>query len=195
MLDRDDYWQCAYVIPKGGYELVRQRGMDAFRQAIARIAPFLDGRVQELRGGTTSGYSRSRSIGCGNGIGRKLLCIGDAAHAMSPIGGVGINLAVQDAVATANILAGPLRDGRVTLADLRKLQRRRQLPTRLTQRLQVLIQNRVITRVLASDAPLSVPWPLKLLRRFPILRRIPARVIGIGFRPEHVKTPDAFGGR
>jgi 2-polyprenyl-6-methoxyphenol hydroxylase-like FAD-dependent oxidoreductase len=111
---------------------------------------------------------------------------------MSPIGGVGINLAVQDAVAAANVLAAPLRDGTVTVADLRRVQRRRELPTRLTQRLQVFIQDRVIRRVLAGRKQLALPWPLRLLRRFPVLRRIPARLIGVGFRPEHVRTPDAF---
>jgi 2-polyprenyl-6-methoxyphenol hydroxylase-like FAD-dependent oxidoreductase len=112
---------------------------------------------------------------------------------MSPIGGVGINLAIQDAVAAANLLAPPLRDGTATTADLRKVQRRREFPTRLTQRLQLFIQDRVISRVLRGRKQLALPWPLRLLRRFPVLRRIPARLVGIGFRPEHVKTPDAFG--
>jgi 2-polyprenyl-6-methoxyphenol hydroxylase-like FAD-dependent oxidoreductase len=123
-----------------------------------------------------------------------LLCIGDAAHAMSPIGGVGINLAIQDAVAAANILAASLRDGAVSTADLRRVQRRRELPTRLTQWLQVLIQDRVVRRVLGSRKPFTLPWPLRLLRRWPVLRRIPARLVGLGFLPEHVRTPDVFGG-
>ena len=121
-----------------------------------------------------------------------LLCIGDAAHAMSPVGGVGINLAIQDAVAAANILAEKLRAGRVESSDLRAVQHRRTLPTRLTQWLQVQIQNRLITRVLATRGPIIPPLALSLLRRFPILRRIPARAIGVGGRPEHVKTKDAF---
>jgi 2-polyprenyl-6-methoxyphenol hydroxylase-like FAD-dependent oxidoreductase len=121
-----------------------------------------------------------------------LLCIGDAAHAMSPVGGVGINLAIQDAVAAANLLAAPLRDGAATIADLQQVQRRREFPTRLTQRLQVLVQDRVIRHVLGSREQLSPPWPLRLIRRWPWLRRVPARLIGLGFRPEHVKTPDLY---
>jgi 2-polyprenyl-6-methoxyphenol hydroxylase-like FAD-dependent oxidoreductase len=121
-----------------------------------------------------------------------LLCIGDAAHAMSPVGGVGINLAIQDAVATANLLAGKLRAGHVTVTDLAQVQGRRTLPTKLTQWLQVQVQNRIITRALASRDPLTVPMPMRLFRRFAFLRRIPARLIGIGVRPEHVRTPDVF---
>jgi 2-polyprenyl-6-methoxyphenol hydroxylase-like FAD-dependent oxidoreductase len=122
-----------------------------------------------------------------------LLCIGDAAHAMSPVGGVGINLAIQDAVATANLLAEPLRNGAVTEDDLHKVQRRRQFPTRFTQRLQVIIQNRIIGKVLASGGELAPPWPLRLFNRFSVLRRIPARLIGIGVRPEHIRTAATSG--
>src|SRR5262249_2462763 len=121
--------------------------------------------------------------------------IGDAAHAMSPIGGVGINLAIQDAVATANLLAGPLHQGAVKTEDLRAVQRRRELPTWLTQRLQVFIQDRVISRVLGSRRQLTPPWPLNPLQHGPSRRRPPARLIGMGFRPEHVRTPDVFGAR
>jgi 2-polyprenyl-6-methoxyphenol hydroxylase-like FAD-dependent oxidoreductase len=122
-----------------------------------------------------------------------LLCIGDAAHAMSPVGGVGINLALQDAVAAANILAGPLREGRVAPEDLARVQRRRELPTRLTQWFQVQVQNRVIAPVLGGAATARLPLVLRLLRRFAVLRRIPARLIGIGIRPEHVKVPAVRG--
>jgi 2-polyprenyl-6-methoxyphenol hydroxylase-like FAD-dependent oxidoreductase len=118
-----------------------------------------------------------------------LLCIGDAAHAMSPIGGVGINLAIQDAVATANILGERLRQGTVNEGDLQAVQQRRTFPTRATQRMQLVVQNNVIRRVLGSTKPLKAPWPAKLLNRWTFLQRIPARVIGVGFRPEHVKTP------
>ncbi len=121
-----------------------------------------------------------------------LLCIGDAAHAMSPIGGVGINLAIQDAVATANILGERLRQGTVSLSDLEAVQRRRTFPTRATQRMQLLVQNNVIRRVLSSTRPLTPPWPVKLLGRWKLLQRIPARLLGVGFRSEHVKTPEAL---
>jgi 2-polyprenyl-6-methoxyphenol hydroxylase-like FAD-dependent oxidoreductase len=119
-----------------------------------------------------------------------LLCIGDAAHAMSPVGGVGINLAIQDAVAAANRLWRPLRDGEADEAVLASVQRRRMWPTRMTQRLQLAIQNRIIARVLERDAPLPPPLALRLLRRFPVLTRVPARLIGLGFRPEHIRSPD-----
>ncbi len=188
LLDRGDYWQCGYVIPKGGFDELRRRGLDGFRADLTEIAPFLHDRLSELRDWDhvrllTVVVDRLRRW-----YREGLLCIGDAAHAMSPVGGVGINLAVQDAVAAANILARPLRTGTVTTAKLRRVQQRRTFPTRIIQWLQVLIQNRVISRTLASHKTLTPPWPLKLLRRFPVLRRIPARLIGMGFRPEHVRT-------
>ncbi|MGQ0591528.1 MAG: FAD-dependent monooxygenase [Gammaproteobacteria bacterium] len=143
------------------------------------------------RSGTPSNCSPSRSIGCLE-YRPGLLCIGDAAHAMSPVGGVGINLAIQDAVATANLLAAPLRAGRLTTEDLRGVQWRREWPTRVTQRFQLLVQNRVISRVLRGTGPLSPPLLLQLLARFRVLTRIPARLIGIGVRPELVRTPAAW---
>jgi 2-polyprenyl-6-methoxyphenol hydroxylase-like FAD-dependent oxidoreductase len=192
LLDRGDYWQCGYVIPKGTFEEIRQRGLGAFRAGLAEIAPFLRDRV-----GALASWDDVKLLTVVVDRLRRwyrpgLLCIGDSAHAMSPVGGVGINLAIQDAVAAANLLAGPLRNGSATPADLRRVQDRRTFPTRTTQRLQVIIQNRVIRRALASRKQFSLPWPLRLLRRFPALRRIPARLIGIGVRPEHVQTPDAF---
>jgi len=120
-----------------------------------------------------------------------LLCIGDCAHAMSPIGGVGVNLAIQDAVAAANLLAEPLLDGALSFDALRAVQERREWPTRMMQRVQILVQNKVISRVLASQARPSPPWLLRLFGRYPLLQRLPARLVGLGFRPEHVRSPRA----
>src|SRR5579871_6719555 len=192
MLNRDDYWQCAFVIPKGDAEKVRQRGLFAFRKDIAELAPFAKDRVEELSDWDGVKLLTVQINRLQQWYRPGLLCIGDAAHAMSPVGGVGINLAIQDAVAAANILAAPLREGPATDGDLRRVQRRRELPTRVTQWLQVLIQERVIRRVLGSRRRFTLPWPLRMLRRFPVLTRIPARLIGLGIRPEHVRTPDAF---
>jgi len=191
MLNREDYWQCAYVIPKGGFDQIRQGGLTAFRGEITRLAPYLGDRVGELDDWSdikllTVAVDRLR-VWHRPG----LLCIGDAAHAMSPIGGVGINLAIQDAVAAANILAPRLLQGSASEDDLQAVQRRREFPTRATQRLQLFVQNRVIGRVLQSTGKPSPPLLLRLLGHWPLLRRIPARLIGIGFRPEHVKLPAA----
>jgi 2-polyprenyl-6-methoxyphenol hydroxylase-like FAD-dependent oxidoreductase len=195
MIDRGDYWQCAYVIPKGNFEEIRQTGLPAFREDIGRLAPFARDRVGELTDWSDIKLLTVMVDRLSRWYRPGLLCIGDAAHAMSPIGGVGINLAIQDAVAAANILAAPLARRGLTTKDLEKVQRRRELPTRITQGLQVLIQNKVIKRVLGSSKPLSLPFPIKLLRRWPVLRRIPARAIGIGFRPEHVRTPEVSKSR
>ena len=191
MLNREDYWQCAYVIPKGGFDQIRQGGLTAFRGEITRLAPYLGDRVGELDDWSdikllTVAVDRLR-VWHRPG----LLCIGDAAHAMSPIGGVGINLAIQDAVAAANILAPRLLQGSAGEDALQAVQRRREFPTRATQRLQLLVQNRVIGRVLQSTGKPSPPLLLRLLGHWPLLRRIPARLIGIGFRPEHVKLSAA----
>jgi len=191
MLDRGDYWQCAFVIRKGGFEEIRERGLPALREEIARLAALDRARLEELRDWSdikllTVAVDRLRRWHRPG-----LLCIGDAAHAMSPIGGVGINLAIQDAVAAANILVPRLRGGGdIGDETLDQVQRRRELPTRLIQRVQLLIQDRVISRVLGSTGPLSLPLALRLLRRWHVLRRLPARLVGIGFRPEHVRTPE-----
>jgi 2-polyprenyl-6-methoxyphenol hydroxylase-like FAD-dependent oxidoreductase len=195
LLDRGDYWQCAFVIPKDGLDALRRRGLPAFRDELVRLAPFLQDRVQEVQDWEgvkllTVAVDRLRTWWRPG-----LLCLGDAAHAMSPIGGVGINLAVQDAVAAANILGPHLLGGGLRTGHLRRLQRRRDWPTRATQRLQLLLQNRMIRPVLAASGPLRPPWPLRLLGRLPFLRHITARLIGLGLRPEHVRTPDAFGMR
>ncbi len=190
MIYRGDYWQCGFVIPKGGFDEVKHRGLESFRDEIVAIAPFLGDRVGDLKSWDDIKLLTVAIDHLTDWCLPGLLCIGDAAHAMSPVGGVGINLAIQDAVAASNILARPLREKRLTIDDLRDVQRRRELPTMLTQRLQVIIQKRVIGRVLGRPGPIKPPWILKLARRFPILRRIPARIIGIGFRPEHVRTTE-----
>jgi 2-polyprenyl-6-methoxyphenol hydroxylase-like FAD-dependent oxidoreductase len=193
MLDRGDFWQCGFVIPKGGIEEIRSRGLEAFRAEITEIAPVLHDRVGELTSWDDIKLLTVAVDRLQRWYRPGLLCIGDAAHAMSPVGGVGINLAIQDAVATANILASRLRSGGISVGDLARVQTRREFPTRMIQWLQLQIQNRVISRVLAGSSKRpKIPWLLRLLRRFPVLRRIPARVIGIGFRPEHVRTPDAY---
>jgi 2-polyprenyl-6-methoxyphenol hydroxylase-like FAD-dependent oxidoreductase len=191
MLERGDYWQCGFVIRKGAFDEVKQNGLPAFQERLAKFAPVFRDRVVEL-----DDWSKIRlltvkvdRLRCWHRPG--LLCIGDSAHAMSPIGGIGINLAIQDAVAAANILAEPLRARTANEKHFYKIQKRRELPTRLTQRLQLFIQNRVIRRVLKSDKPISPPKFLKLFQHWPLLRRIPARIMGIGFRPEHIKTPAA----
>ena len=192
MLNRGDYWQCAYLIRKGEFAHIKQRGLEAFRADILSVASFLRHRVDELNDWDpikllTVAVDRLRKW-----YRPGLLCIGDAAHAMSPIGGVGINLAIQDAVAAANILASRLSRETVTMVDLQRVQLRRELPTRITQGVQIFIQDQLIRRILGSKEQIPLPWPLKLLRLWPFLRRIPARLVGIGFRPEHVKTPDVY---
>ncbi len=186
MINRGDYWQCGYVIAKGSFDRVRERGLEAFRAELESLAPFLHGRAEELKSFDdvkllTVGVDRLKRW-----YRPGLLCIGDAAHTMSPVGGVGINLAIQDAVATANLLAIPLREGRVSEKDLKRVQERRDMPTRRTQWLQVQIQNNVIEAVLGKPEPLKPPVLLRLMQWLPWLARIPARVIGLGFRPEHV---------
>jgi 2-polyprenyl-6-methoxyphenol hydroxylase-like FAD-dependent oxidoreductase len=178
------------VIPKDGYEALRRAGLEAFRADIVSVVPFLADRVVEMTSWDNVKLLTVRIDRLRQWHRPGLLCIGDAAHAMSPVGGVGINLAIQDAVAAANILSGPLQHGAPSAADLEAVQRRRELPTRITQRMQVVMQNRVIFRTLTRGAPTSLPWPARLLRDYPILRRIPARLVGMGFRPEHVRSPE-----
>ena len=195
MLDRRTYWQCAYVIRKGGSDLLRERGLQAFCADVVALAPFLADRIEadlaswddiKLLSVTVDRLEQWWKPG--------LLCIGDAAHAMSPIGGVGINLAVQDAVAAANILANSLANPD-TPADaitplLAKVQQRRLFPARVTQAVQVAIQNRIFNPLLDTSRPPQVPTVVKLLNRFPVLRVLPAYAVGVGVRPEHVHSPE-----
>jgi 2-polyprenyl-6-methoxyphenol hydroxylase-like FAD-dependent oxidoreductase len=191
MFDRGDYWQCAYVIRKGGADEIRRQGLPAFRASVLKFAPLLGNRVEELRSWDdvkllTVAVDRLKQWYCPG-----LLCIGDAAHAMSPIGGVGVNLAVQDAVAAANILYAPLHRGLPTVEELAAVQRRREYPMRVIQGIQVIVQNRIITRVLASTQSPKPPLAVRLLDWIPPLQRIPARIVGLGVRREHVHSPDA----
>ncbi len=197
MLDRGTYWQCAYVIPKGGIEAIRARGLDSFRADMLRIAPLFANRIDQLASWddikllsvTVDRLERWYRPG--------LLCIGDAAHAMSPVGGVGINLAIQDAVAAANILARPLASN-LQAAELTtflaKVEKRRLFPARVTQAAQVAVQNRLLRPVIDADTrsrTMTVPWPLRLMARSSWLQSLPAYAVGVGVRPEHVHSPKA----
>jgi 2-polyprenyl-6-methoxyphenol hydroxylase-like FAD-dependent oxidoreductase len=192
MLDRGDYWQCAYVIPKGGIERVKAAGLDAFRSRVVELSPFLADRIGELKSWDDVKLLSVTVDRLRQWWRPGLICIGDAAHAMSPIGGVGINLAVQDAVAAANRLAAPLKARSVSNEDLRAIEARRTLPVRFTQRLQLIMQNRIIGRALVSTQRPKPPLLFKLFDMFPVLRRIPARLLAVGIRPEHVHTPDVL---
>ncbi|HEY8297931.1 MAG TPA: FAD-dependent oxidoreductase [Candidatus Baltobacteraceae bacterium] len=189
MIDRRDYWQCGFVIAKGKLDEIKRRGLPALRDDVAKLAPFAADRVDELRDWDDIKLLTVKIDRLKRWHRPGLLCIGDAAHAMSPIGGVGINLAIQDAVASANILADPLLHQNLSSSDLARVQRRREFPTRVTQRMQVFIQDRIVSAVLNSQGKLSAPWPLRAMNAFPWLRRIPARLVGVGIRPEHVATP------
>ena len=190
-IDRGTHWQCGYVIAKGSADNLRAQGIGAFRAAVAAVSEFDPERLAELQS-----FDQIKLLSVSIDRLKQwwipgLLCIGDAAHAMSPAGGVGINLAAQDAVAAANILAAPLRSGTLADADLRKVQARREWPVKVTQRIQIAIQDSIISSALNSEEPLHVPLALQALARFAFLRRIPARVIGMGVRPEHVRSAAA----
>jgi len=187
MLNRGDYWQCGYLIRKGEFENIKTRGLEQFRKDVVSVAPFVANRMHELGDWEPIKLLTVRIDRLVKWYRPGLLCIGDAAHAMSPIGGVGINLAIQDAVAAANILWDRLSRNTVSIADLERVQLRREFPTRMTQRLQIILQNNVIHRVLGNP-DFRLPAFMKLFNRWPFLRRIPARIVGIGFRAEHVKT-------
>jgi 2-polyprenyl-6-methoxyphenol hydroxylase-like FAD-dependent oxidoreductase len=194
-LNRGDYWQCALVIPKGGYDAVRARGLDALRDDIATIVPFLRERTGELRDWDDVKLLTVVVDRLKRWYRDGLLCIGDAAHAMSPMGGVGINLAIQDAVAAANVLAAPLRARTVNIRHLAAVQRRRIFPIRVTQAGQVFAADRIFRNVAigrpARSAPRGrLPLIARLFQAFPPLRRLPARFIALGVRPEHVRTPE-----
>jgi 2-polyprenyl-6-methoxyphenol hydroxylase-like FAD-dependent oxidoreductase len=188
MLNRNDYWQCAYVIPKGTADEVKQAGLDKFRNSVGDMSPFLQDRLDEIDSWDQVKLLTVEVDRLKQWYRPGLVCIGDAAHAMSPIGGVGINLAVQDAVAAANILAEPLRRGTVTIDTLRQVQQRREFPTRVTQRLQILMQNNLIGPALANKRTRpKAPWFMKMMQ-WPLLQRIPGRLLAYGVRPEHIES-------
>jgi 2-polyprenyl-6-methoxyphenol hydroxylase-like FAD-dependent oxidoreductase len=191
LIDRGDYWQAGFVIPKGQFDEIKKRGLAQFQNDIVSFAGFLRDRVSELDDWSkikllTVQVNRLREWCC-----EGLLCIGDSAHAMSPAGGVGINLAIQDAVATANLLAENLQRGPVHIGDLRTVQARREWPTRLIQGMQIFIHRRVVTGRMSGEEKTSLPFVFRLLKWFPILRQLPARFIGLGPRPEHIRSPSA----
>ncbi len=190
-INRGDYWQCAYVIPKGSFDALRKQGLEEFRSRVVHIQPRFGDRISEIGDWDAVKLLEVRVDRLKRWHKPGLLFIGDAAHAMSPVGGVGVNLAVQDAVASANILAAPLLSGVVNESVLSRIQRRRELPVAITQRLQIAVQNRVIGQVLATRGELKPPMVLGLFNKFPMLRYIPGRIIGMGVRPEHVHTPAA----
>jgi 2-polyprenyl-6-methoxyphenol hydroxylase-like FAD-dependent oxidoreductase len=187
--DRGDYWQCAFVIPKGQYDAVKARGLPALLDDIARMAPILKSGLSEVKSWdevkllTVAVNRLKRWTRPG------LLCIGDAAHAMSPIGGVGVNLAVQDAVATANLLAAKLAHGCPSEDELDAVRRRREFPVKMTQRMQVVVQNNIVNAALKpGNQPLKIPFVMRLVTAVPWLQGITARFVGLGVRPEHVRS-------
>ena len=187
LINRGAHWQCGFVIRKGSADEIRSRGLQAFRESVAQLVPFAVDRMAEI-----SDWDAVKLLTVAVDRLKRwhrpgLLCIGDAAHAMSPVGGVGINLAIQDAVAAANILALPLSQGAPSEEHLALVQHRRAFSTRVTQWLQIAAQNRIISRSLDAGRQIDVPLPLRLLQRLPALRRIPGRMIGMGIRPEHVR--------
>ncbi len=190
LINRDHYFQAGFIIRKGSFEQMKRNGLDAFRQSIVQVAPYLADRVSELQS-----WDQVKLLSVQiNRLKRwhlpGLLCIGDAAHAMSPAGGVGINLAIQDAVAAANLLATPLREGRVTEAVLARVQQRREFPTRVTQRMQVNA-HKGFQYIFGKTGPIKAPWQLKLAVRVPGLQSTMARFIGVGVRPEHIDAPSS----
>ena len=191
LIDRGDYWQCGYVIPKGDFNQVKMRGLPQFQHDLVAMTEFLSDRVSELDDWDKIKLLTVQINRLRDWFREGLLCIGDAAHAMSPAGGVGINLAIQDSVATANLLSEKLRCGSVSVADLRKVQQRREWPAVVIQYIQVLVHKYVVTGRQTREGA-NLPLLPRLLKNFPILRQIPARLVGIGPRPEHVQSPNAI---
>ena len=188
LIDRGDYFQCGFIVRKGSFEEMKSAGLNSFRRSIVQIAPYLLDRVDELQNWDNVKLLSVQINRLRQWHRPGLLCIGDAAHAMSPAGGVGINLAIQDAVAAANLLARPLREHRVTDELLACVQQRRELPTRVTQFFQVNA-HRAFDHIFQHPGPLKAPWPLKVAVRIPGIQHVIARMVGTGIRPEHVRRP------
>jgi 2-polyprenyl-6-methoxyphenol hydroxylase-like FAD-dependent oxidoreductase len=186
LIDRSDYFQAGLIIAKGSYDGIRARGIDAFREGIHQVAPWFGDRVNELRDWEQIKILTVQINRLRRWHRPGLLCIGDAAHAMSPAGGVGINLAIQDAVAAGNLLAGPLREMRISEVDLKAVQRRREFPTRVTQAVQVLA-HRGIAHVFDTPGPMQMPWQMKVAQHIPGIHRALGYAVGVGARPEHVR--------
>jgi 2-polyprenyl-6-methoxyphenol hydroxylase-like FAD-dependent oxidoreductase len=189
MLYRGDYWQCAMIIPKGGFETIKSEGLSGFHARLRTAAGFARDRAETVTSFDQVKLLTVKVDRLERWARRGLLCIGDAAHAMSPVGGVGINLAIQDAVATANLLAGIVKTRTPSVRELARVQKRREWPTRVVQQFQVIAQNNMLPRVIRSQMTPKPPWPLYLLDRWGWLRQWPARFLGVGVRPEHVRTP------
>ncbi|MBR0715472.1 FAD-dependent oxidoreductase [Bradyrhizobium liaoningense] len=190
--DRGDYWQCAYVIAKGQYETVKARGLQSMLDDVVRMAPILKSGIAEVKSWDDVKLLTVAINRLKRWTQPGLLCIGDAAHAMSPVGGVGVNLAVQDAVATANLLSDKIRTGCPSEDELDAVRRRREFPVKMTQRMQMVVQNNIISGALKSgNEPLKVPLVVRLITALPWLQGIPARFIALGVRPEHVHSPIA----
>jgi 2-polyprenyl-6-methoxyphenol hydroxylase-like FAD-dependent oxidoreductase len=190
LIPRGDYFQVGYVVKKGGADELKRAGLEAFRRSIETLAPAMRGRTDAIESWDEVNLLTVVVDRLMDWCAPGLLCVGDAAHAMSPVGGVGINLAIQDAVAAANRLWRPLKAGSVSLDDLKAVQRRREWPTKLTQAVQILIQKRAIAPTLAGSSP-RAPWPARVLDRTPFLQGLTARALGLGARQEHVRTPAA----
>lgn len=188
MLNRGDYWQCAYVIPKGRNEEIRAKGLDQFRAGLAPLLPFSASRAEAITDWSQVQLLTVKVDRLEEWARPGLLFIGDAAHAMSPLGGVGVNLAIQDAVAAANILMAPLRNRTLSMGDLKAVQKRRSFPVRMTQRMQLGLQNTIIAGALRSNRPLRPPLALRLIVATPWLRDVPGRLVGLGFQPEHISS-------
>jgi 2-polyprenyl-6-methoxyphenol hydroxylase-like FAD-dependent oxidoreductase len=186
LVDRGGFWQIGFLIPRGGFDALKARGIEAFRQDLGWTAPFFADRLHLLGSFDDVKLLVVQMDRLEKWWRRGLLCIGDAAHAMSPVGGVGINLAIQDAVAAANLLSGPLASGVLEDADLSRVQRRREMPARATQAIQRAVQERIVGQALGGTQPLRVGPTLRLLDRSALLQRVPAHLVGVGIRPEHV---------